>query len=161
MLASLILVITTMFIKTLLQFILIFITFLFPCHVHFYKKVFCFLLLAEIVLPPFGNLTYVAKGSNVNLPWTYDFGAKIILQRVWAFSKTGKSSDLKTVASIIVNGKPDITNTTLNNVNITKPATLVLKNVNRDNNGTYRFTVTLGLVSLAPFSEIVVIIKGN
>ena len=125
------------------------------------KKVFSFLLLAEIVLPPFGNLTYVAKGSNVNLPWTYDFGAKIILQRVWAFSKTGKSSDLKTVASIIVNGKPDITNTTLNNVNITKPATLVLKNVNLDNNGTYRFTVTLGLVSVAPFSEIVVIIKGN
>ena len=125
------------------------------------KKVFSFLLLAEIVLPPFGNLTYVAKGSNVNLPWTYDFGAKIILQRVWAFSKTGKSSDLKTVASIIVDGKPDITNTTLNNVNITKPATLVLKNVNLDNNGTYRFTVTLGLVSVAPFSEIVVIIKGN
>ena len=161
MLPSLILVITTIFIKTLLQFILNCITFLFPCHVNFYKKVFSFLLLAGIVLPPFGDIIYVAKGSNVNLPWTYDFGAKIILQKVWAFSKIGKPSDLKTVASIIVDGKPDITNTTLNNVNITKPATLVLKNVNLDNNGTYRFTVALGGVSVAPFSEIVVIIQGN
>ena len=155
------LVIAAMFIKTLLQFILNFITFLFPCHVHFYKKLSYFLLLAEIFLPPFGNLIYIANGSNVNLPWTYDFGAKIIVQRVWAFSKTGKSSDLKALATIIVDRKPDITNTTLNNVNITKPATLVLKNVNLDNNGTYRFTVALGGVSVAPFSEIVVIIQGN
>ena len=155
------LVIAAMFIKTLLQFILNFIIFLCPCHVHFYKKLFYFLLLAVIVLPPFGNLIYIANGSNVNLPWTYDFGTKIIVQRVWAFSKTGKSSDLKTVTAIIVDGKPDITNTTLNNVNITKPATLVLKNVNRDNNGTYRLTVTLLGFSVSPFSEVVVIIKGN
>ena len=160
-LANLILVITTIFIKKLLQFILNFITFLFPCHVHFYKKLFYFLLLAEIVLPPFGNRIYIANGSNVNLPWTYDFGAKIIVQRVWAFSKNGSSSDLKNLVTIIVDGKPDITNTTLNNVNIRKPATLVLKNVNLDNNGTYRFTVTPAGVSLSPFSEIVVIIKGN
>ena len=79
---------------------------------------------------------------------------------MWAFSKTGKSSDLKTVATIF-NDKSDITNTTLNNVNITKPATLVLKNVNRDNNGTYRFSLTLVGVSVPQFSEIVVIIKGN
>ena len=123
--------------------------------------VFSFLLLAEIVLPPIGNLIYVANGSNVNLPWTYDFGAKIILQRVWSFRKNGSSSDLKTVATIIVDGKPVIDNTTLNNVDVTKPATLVLKNVTLDNNGTYRFTVTLGFVSLSPFSEILVIIKGN
>ena len=80
---------------------------------------------------------------------------------MWSFSKTGKSSDLKALATIIVDRKPDITNTTLNNVNITKPATLVLKNVNRDNNGTYRFTVTPAGVSVPPFSKIVVIIKGN
>ena len=128
----------------------------------FYFRIFnllFFYYVAAISLPSYGNVTYVTKGSDVSLPWTYDFGGAAILSRQWFFSN--RSSDLALLIYFAGATQTISSKSPFKDIDVNKPATLVLKNVNLDHNGTYRFTVTVDGITTPPFSEILVIIQGE
>ena len=95
--------------------------------------------VGDILLPPEGD-TFVAKpGENVTIKWSYRNAGTVF--RFWLFeSSDGGSAEL--LASISRNGDPVIEkNISLAGVEIEKPATLVLRNVNLRYNGTYTFSL--------------------
>ena len=121
-----------------------------------------FYFVAAISLPFFGNVSYVTKGSDVSLPWTYNFGGATILLRQWFFSNTNRSFDLTPLISFAGATKlPISSKSPFKNIDVNEPATLVLKNVNLDHNGTYRFIATVDGIPTPPFSEILLIILGK
>ena len=120
-----------------------------------------FLFLAEITLPAFGNLTFISNGTDVTLPWTYNFGSATVLSVQWQFSKTGESGSFKVLAALPSAGEPIIRNDTFSGISVIRPATLVLQNVNLDYNGTYRISINVfGLTGLQT-SDILVIVLGK
>ena len=62
--------------------------------------------------------------------------------RIWRFTSTDGSFNLKRLARIIDNDEPRIFESGLSGVTIVKPATLILKNVNQSFDGTYQFELT-------------------
>ena len=131
----------------------------------FYFRIFnllFFYYVAAISLPSYGNVTYVTKRSDVSLVWTYDFGVSATIGiKQWFFINTSSSSDV-TLLIFLNGGNPKIDpKSPFKDIDVNKPATLVLKNVNLDHNGTYRFTVTVDGITTPPFSEILVIIQGE
>ena len=95
------------------------------------------------------------------MPWTYNFGRAAIILRQWFFSNTSRSSDLTPLIYFVGATKTISSKSRFKNIDVNEPATLVLKNVNLDHNGTYRFTVTVDGIATPSFSEIVVIILGK
>ena len=81
--------------------------------------------------------------------------------RQWFFSNTSRSSDLTPLIYFVGATKTISSKSRFKNIDVNEPATLVLKNVNLDHNGTYRFTVTVDGITTPPFSEILVIIQGE
>ena len=81
--------------------------------------------------------------------------------RQWFFSNTSRSSDLTRLIFFAGTTKAIHSKSPFKNIDVNEPATLVLKNVNLDHNGTYRFTVTVDGIATPPFSEILVIILGK
>ena len=124
-------------------------------------NLFSFLAATGISLPSYGNVTYVTKGSDVSLVWTYDFGGAIIGLKQWFFTDIRRSFDVAPL--ILLNGGPSTidSNSPFKNIDATEPAILVLKNVKLDHNGTYRFAVSVAGISPPPASEILVIILGK
>ena len=122
-----------------------------------------FLFLAEITLPAFGNLTFISEGTDVTLPWTYNFGSALVTLVDWRFSKTGNPGSFKQLAALPATGEPIILNDTFSGISVIRPATLVLQNVNLDHNGTYRISFNLfgpGVTS-PQTTDIFVIVLGK
>ena len=123
-------------------------------------NLFSFLAASGISLPSYGNVTYVTKRSDVSLVWTYDFGV-IVGFKQWFFSDT--RGLLVVTPLIILNGDTSTidSKSPFENINATEPATLLLKSVNLDHNGTYRLSVAVAGVSSPLTSDILVIILGK
>ena len=96
---------------------------------------FVFVYTAEISFDSkLGNVTYWSPGSTVTLPWTHNFGRSDIRLIIWIFSKPGSSETL--AQDSIVSRRVIIDHS---KVDITGQATLVLKNAEIADNGTYTY----------------------
>ena len=80
----------------------------------------------------------ILPGSTAKIQWSYDDDISKVINRVWYFKSTD-GSPREPLAFIVFDGDPQILNSTIPGVDIEKPATLVLKNVDLSYNGTYFF----------------------
>ena len=96
--------------------------------------------IGKIQPPPNGTRFIVLPGSTVEIKWLFDDDINTVTFRIWNFIPRNRSTAL--LASIHYNGAPVIDNNYDLRVKIKKPATLVLKNVNDNDNGMYRFSLT-------------------
>ena len=74
----------------------------------------------------------------MTIKWSFNDASKVLL-RAWYFTSSDGSFVNKLLACIIRDGQPQIFSSGLSGLSILKPATLLLKNVNKTYNGTYRF----------------------
>ena len=114
--------------------------------------------LGQIIPPRGRNRLVLANKSIAKIDWSLGPSISIesIIFRSWTFTQSG--GDNETFLASINNVGQAMISTNLYEVDIEKPATLVLKNVNASYNGTYEFTL------LAPgnsVSKVVVFIAGK
>ena len=97
----------------------------------------------------------VTPGSTGRIMWSFDDKIQSFSYRLWTFTP---SDNRRRVGLASIDGDGDVKIlTTSYEVAVEKPATLVLKNVNLNYNGTYQFS----LISGASPSEVVVYIAGK
>jgi hypothetical protein len=112
--------------------------------------------LGKIQPPPNGTRFIVLPGSTVEIKWSFDDKIDTVLIRLWHFSNSSTQ-----LATIFRDEIPEINKDHLLRVKIEKPATLVLKNVNDNYNGMYRFSLTV-TTARDPFkSEVTVVIASK
>ena len=95
--------------------------------------------IGKIISPRDGTELIFLPGSTENITWTFDDNPSETL-RTWFFtSSDGLRAGL--LGGIFSDFQPQIRqdNLLIPVFNITKPATLILNNVNQSYNGTYRF----------------------
>jgi hypothetical protein len=110
--------------------------------------------LGQIISPPDGSELFVLNGSNVRIEWSLQDGLTINY-RSWTF-KRNSGADVF-LGSISRTGTIDIA-TKLYDVDIEKPATLVLNNVNASYEGRYEFN----LITTGPtIYSVLVIVPGE
>ena len=103
---------------------------------------FVFLSCSGKIVPPSdGTVLNFLPGSSVNITWDFDDEISQVASRSWSFtSSDGLRSGALGV--IVFNSQPQIRKNVLPGVDIMKPATLVLNNVDYSFDGTYTFTIT-------------------
>ena len=87
-------------------------------------------------------------GSTAKLQWTYNCSTycypgsqhQYLYSRTWYFNSID-GGQTESLARIYRDSKPVIFNSSLPEVGVEKPATLILKNVDLRYNGTYQFTL--------------------
>ena len=99
--------------------------------------------LGKITSPLDGSRLTFLPGSTEKIQWTFDDDISLrrrreLFDRSWYFTSSD-GSKREPLATIYFDGEPGILNSSLPGVAIEKPATLVLKNIDLRNNGTYRF----------------------
>ena len=99
--------------------------------------------VGQVYPPPGGNI--FVNGSTAELVWSFDNDDDLskakILSRSWNFiNSAGLSRGV--IASINADEDPVIRSSILPGVDIKKPATLVLRNVDDRHNGRYVFTLS-------------------
>ena len=111
------------------------------------------------ISPPDGTRLTFLPGSTAKLQLTYNCSeyCRHVLRRWWYFTSSdgGQSEHL---ATIYGDDEPRMYNSSLPEVAVEKPATLILKNVDLRYNGTYQFYLFGGFVSEA---KILVFIAGK
>ena len=125
-------------------------------------KLYCtFYFSANINHPSFGNTTCVSKGQQVTLSWKFSYNISNISFRIWSFRKNS-TSFLQQLYYITGDGDPiSVGAHSSTNIEVRKPATLVIKNPNIDHNGTYQFDMILAVNDKPKPSNVLVIIKGK
>jgi hypothetical protein len=88
----------------------------------------------------------LTPGSTAKIKWSFDVNVSKVDFRAWVFKNDeprfrSKSSHGYTVAYIHDDGDPQIKYKELPGVAIEKPATLVLKNISINYNGSYGFYI--------------------
>ncbi len=95
--------------------------------------------VGQISLPPGGDTFVVLPGQNVTLAWKIDINISDISYRSWTFIPKGMRNIF---AGIVLD--LDVFEYAQNSPGpfiIKKPSSLILKNVNIQYNGTYRFRI--------------------
>ena len=93
----------------------------------------------RIVSPAKGTKFTFLPGSTGNLTWIFDDEISTLDTRCWYFIPSGGSSEQ--LARIFDDDNPEIRQSSLPRVEIVKPGTLLLKNVNQNYNGIYTFSL--------------------
>jgi hypothetical protein len=96
--------------------------------------------LGDITSPPDGTKYVFLPGRTAKIKWEFDDAISSLTLRYWTFTSSD-GSPTESLASIFQNGSNNI-RTRLFEVDIERPATLVLKNVNQSYNGVYQFALT-------------------
>ena len=96
--------------------------------------------LGKIISPPDGTALTFLPGSSENITWTFDDVISGVASRTWFFTS---SDGLRagTLGVIALDLQPQIQENVLPRINIIKPATLVLNNVNHSYDGIYTFEI--------------------
>ena len=94
--------------------------------------------LGAITSPPEGTEFVFLPGSTGKLTWTFDDDVSTLFLRSWFFTRSGGSTTER-LARIVDDDDPKILQSSLSGVEIVKPATMLLKNVNQSYNGVYQF----------------------
>ena len=98
----------------------------------------------KIISPPNRSVLTFLPGSSENITWTFDDEVSQVISRTWYFtSSDGLRSG--TLGVIALDLQPQIQKNVLSGVNIMKPATLVLNNVNHSYDGVYTFSLQLAV----------------
>ncbi len=97
--------------------------------------------LGGITSPPDGTEYVFLPGQTAKIKWEFNDAISSLRLRIWAFTSSVGSLKDKGLASISKNKSTEI-ETKLFEVDIERPATLVLKNVNQSYTGIYRFSLT-------------------
>ena len=85
-----------------------------------------------------------------------------VFYRFWRyFGTSGDSSQVEQLAEILLDGAPQVYNSSLSGVYIEKPATLVLEDVDLSYNGTYQFQLLILTSGRVETSKVVVFIAGK
>jgi hypothetical protein len=93
-----------------------------------------------IYFPAEGKEYVFLPGSTGNITWKFDDDISALALRSWFFTRRGGSSErLVTIAD---DDRRKIRPSSLTGVEIEKPATLLLINVNQSYNGEYQFSLT-------------------
>ena len=90
-----------------------------------------------------------ARGSTTKIKWS-------IAIRAWSFTRS-QGTLTEWIGYIIGDNDPKIENSSLPNVAIEKPATLILKHVNTNYSGTYGFGIIVGSGQESIFEVVVFI----
>ncbi|XP_028399326.1 cell adhesion molecule 2-like [Dendronephthya gigantea] len=107
--------------------------------------VFCLILVlrscqGRITSPPDGKILTLFNGSAANITWSFDNDVSTVSSRVWYFrSSDGVFNDHR--LGRIIDNDPPSKITSLLDVAIERPGTLLLKNVNQTYDGTYQFSI--------------------
>jgi hypothetical protein len=110
----------------------------------------CVVYIGKVFPPSDGTSLVFARGSTRRIVWSYDDDITALSRRIWSFeSSDGKLDEI--FAFVDTDGGVNIL-TSLFEVAIEKPATLVLRNINETYGGTYKF-------SLAPIAMVVLNLK--
>ena len=99
--------------------------------------------IGDITSPPDGTKYVFLPGRTAKIKWEFDDAISSPRLRFWTFTNSDGSST-ESLASIFRNASTDI-ETRLFEVDIERPATLVLKNVNQSYNGMYQFALTASI----------------
>ena len=99
-------------------------------------------------------------GSIAKIQWSFDDPIRGLVLRAWYFTSSDEPQREEQLARIFRHKDPQIYNTSLPAIAIEKPATLVLENLNRSYDGTYRF-VLFPSVGIRFEVEVVVFIAGK
>jgi hypothetical protein len=97
-------------------------------------------------------------GSTIRISWTFDDDIYDILLRQWIFTSNNVSEEQ--LAGIFLDDGPYILNSSLPEVFIEKPFTLVLRNIDYHYNGTYKFILARAS-NLTESAEVVLFISGK
>jgi hypothetical protein len=101
----------------------------------------------------------ILHGSTGNLTWKLnDIDISTLTSRAWYFTRSHQSTKER-LATIRDDGNPKIRQSSLSGVEIVKPATLLLKNVNQSYDGVYQFSL-IGY-SVVAIVDITVFIAGK
>ena len=92
----------------------------------------------KIITPPAGTSITLLPGSTVKILWRFNNPISTGLFRAWHFQPDGGAS-VESLATLQNDGAPKILNSSLRNIEVIKPATLVSKNIDLHYNGTYEF----------------------
>ena len=112
--------------------------------------------VGRIIDPPAGNTIVTVKGSDVKIDWNFNDAKSSVNLRQWLF--VGASGKRELLGQIVRLGNIDNRSSSLPRVEIQKPGTLKLNNVDRSYNGTYIFSlVTAGVTE----SHVTLIIAGK
>ena len=111
----------------------------------------------KVSAPSTGTSMVFARGSTERITWSFDDVITPLTRRVW--SVTSRDARPLVALALIDGDGPVRILTTLFDVSVEKPATLVLRNVNLTYNGTYKFDLLPS--SGAASSEVVVYIAGK
>ena len=125
------------------------------CELRDYK--ICALFIGKVFPPSDGTSLVFARGSTERIVWSYDDEIEGLSRRIWSFeSSDGKLDEI--FAFVDADGGVNML-TSLFEVAIEKPATLVLRNINETYGGTYKFSPAPSNGGVE--SEVVVSIAGN
>ena len=115
------------------------------------------MFIGKVSAPSAGTSLVFARGSTERITWSFDDVIDPTTRRIW-YVISRDARPLVSLALIDGDGPVRIL-TTLFDVEVEKPATLVLRNVNLTYNGTYKFDLlpSSGVSS----SEVVVYIAGK
>ena len=94
--------------------------------------------LGGITSPAEGTEFVFLPGSTGNLTWTFDDDVSTLVLRAWFFTRSGGSKSER-LATIADDDNRKVRQSSLSGVEIVKPATLLLKNVNQSYDGVYLF----------------------
>ncbi len=120
-----------------------------------------FLFIGQIKPPTNGTSLTFCPGSTVKIDWSYADALSQIQLRFWFFNSSD-GSRLGQLTAIYLNGEPEPLNSSLiPRFEIEKPATLVLKNVDRAYNGIYTFVLYTKSRPVPYKSQVVVVIAGT
>ena len=107
--------------------------------------------LGEIISPDEGTEYIFLPGSTGNITWGFDNNGSSLHYRAWHFTRSGSTSKEILAEIYDDNDDPKIRSSSLSGIEIEKPATLILKNVDQSYNGVYQFIVHGSTVGVRVF----------
>ena len=109
------------------------------CISNFYLCETC-VYLGLNISPPDGTRLTFSPGSTAKLQWTYNGSiyCRHVRRRWWSFTSSD-GGQRERLATIYDDHEPRMYNSSLPEVAVEKPATLILKNADLRYNGTYQF----------------------
>ena len=129
------------------------------CISNFYLCETC-VYLGLNISPPDGTRLTFSPGSTAKLQWTYNCSEYCLVLRRWWYFTSSDGGQIENLATIYGDDEPGIYKSSLPEVAVEKPATLILKNVDLRYNGTYLFTIIDGIFN-SEVAEILVFITGK
>ena len=114
--------------------------------------------LGGIISPADGANFIFLPGTTAKVTWIFDDAISSVFSRTWFFTRRGGSRSER-LAVITGDSYPVVRKNILPGVEIVKPGTLLLRNVNQSHNGIYKFELSASGPAVA--SDVTVFIASK